>query len=85
MKIVVVGAGVMGHGVAEVAALAGYEVTMVDVSEELLRKGVEKIKWSLEKFVEKKRLSREQAEQALSRIKTSLELERAAADADLVI
>ncbi|MEM4294740.1 MAG: 3-hydroxyacyl-CoA dehydrogenase family protein, partial [Candidatus Caldarchaeum sp.] len=85
MKIVVVGAGVMGHGVAEVAALAGFEVTMVDVSEDLLRKGIEKIRWSLEKFVEKKRLSREQAEQALSRIKTSLELERAVADADLVI
>jgi len=50
----------MGHGIAEVAALSGFDVVMVDVAEEFLSKGLERIKWSLEKFVEKKRISREQ-------------------------
>ena len=85
MKAVVVGAGVMGHGIAEVAALAGFDVVMVDVAEEFLSKGLEKIKWSLEKFVEKKRISREEADAALGRIKTTTRLEEAVADADLVI
>ncbi|MDW8062699.1 MAG: 3-hydroxyacyl-CoA dehydrogenase/enoyl-CoA hydratase family protein [Candidatus Caldarchaeum sp.] len=83
--MVVVGAGVMGHGIAEVASLAGYEVTMVDVSDDFLAKGLEKIRWSLEKFVEKKRVTKEQADAALRRIKTSTNLADAVKDADLVI
>jgi len=85
MKVVVVGAGVMGHGIAEVAALSDFEVTMVDIAEEYLAKALEKIKWSLEKFVEKKRITSEQAAAALSRIKTTVDLDKAVADADLVI
>ncbi|MEM2515608.1 MAG: 3-hydroxyacyl-CoA dehydrogenase NAD-binding domain-containing protein, partial [Candidatus Caldarchaeum sp.] len=81
MKVVVVGAGVMGHGIAEVAALAGFDVVMVDVAEELLAKGLEKIRWSLDKFVEKKRITAEEAKAALNRIKTTLNLEEAALDA----
>jgi enoyl-CoA hydratase/3-hydroxyacyl-CoA dehydrogenase len=85
LKVVVVGAGVMGHGIAEVAALSGFDVVMVDVAEEFLSKGLERIKWSLEKFVEKKRISREQADEAFGRIKTTTNLEDAVAGADLVI
>ncbi|MCS7110468.1 MAG: 3-hydroxyacyl-CoA dehydrogenase/enoyl-CoA hydratase family protein [Candidatus Caldarchaeum sp.] len=85
MKVVVVGAGVMGHGIAEVAALAGYEVTMVDVADEFLAKGLEKIRWSLDKMVEKKRLTRSQADAALTRIRTSTNLAEAVRDADLVV
>ena len=65
MRIVVVGAGVMGHGIAEIAALAGYETTLVDISDDILSKALQKIEWSLKKFVEKKRISEEQAKQAL--------------------
>jgi enoyl-CoA hydratase/3-hydroxyacyl-CoA dehydrogenase len=85
LKFVVVGAGVMGHGIAEVAALSGFDVVMVDVAEEFLSKGLERIKWSLEKFVEKKRISREQADEAFGRIKTTTNLENAVAGADLVL
>ncbi|MEM0440118.1 MAG: 3-hydroxyacyl-CoA dehydrogenase/enoyl-CoA hydratase family protein [Candidatus Caldarchaeum sp.] len=81
----VVGAGVMGHGIAELAALADFDVVMVDVAEEFLAKGMERIRWSLEKFVEKKRVSKEQADAALARIKTSTNLAEAVKDADLVI
>lgn len=85
MKMVVVGAGVMGHGIAEVAALAGFDVVMVDVAEEFLAKGLEKIRWSLEKFVEKKRITKEAADAAFSRIRTSTNLAEAVVDTDLVI
>nr|BAL56148.1 3-hydroxyacyl-CoA dehydrogenase/enoyl-CoA hydratase [uncultured crenarchaeote] len=83
--MVVVGAGVMGHGIAEVAALAGFDVVMVDVAEEFLVKGLEKIRWSLEKFVEKKRITKEAADAAFSRIRTSTNLAEAVVDTDLVI
>ncbi|MDJ0271482.1 MAG: 3-hydroxyacyl-CoA dehydrogenase NAD-binding domain-containing protein, partial [Aigarchaeota archaeon] len=85
MKVVVVGAGVMGHGIAEVAALAGFDVVMVDVAEEFLAKGLEKIRWSLEKFVEKKRITKEAADAAIARIRTSTNLAEAVVDSDLVI
>jgi len=85
LKVVVVGAGVMGHGIAEVAALAGFDVVMVDVAEEFLAKGLEKIRWSLEKFVEKKRITKEAADAAIARIRTSTNLAEAVVDSDLVI
>lgn len=85
MKLLVVGAGVMGHGIAEVAALAGIDVVMVDVSDEFLAKGLERIRWSLDRFVEKKKISREEADRAFSRIATTTKLEEAAASADFAI
>ncbi|MGC9108570.1 MAG: 3-hydroxyacyl-CoA dehydrogenase NAD-binding domain-containing protein, partial [Infirmifilum sp.] len=51
-RVFVVGAGTMGHGIAEVAALAGYQVYIYDISQEILNKAVEKIRWSLEKLQE---------------------------------
>ncbi len=85
LQTLVVGAGVMGHGIAEVAALAGLDVVMVDISEELLAKGLEKIRWSLDRFVEKKRITREEADRTLARIRISTSLEEAATTADFVI
>jgi len=84
-RVVVVGAGTMGHGIAEVCALAGYEVVVVDVSEEILRKALERIRWSLEKLAERGRISRGDVEATLSRIRTSTNLEAAAGSADFVI
>ena len=46
LKIGVVGAGLMGHGIAELYAIAGYEVTLSDISDDILKKALEKIKWS---------------------------------------
>ena len=83
--VAVLGAGNMGHGIAEVAALAGFEVTMRDVSEELVRDGSERIEWSLDKLAERDRISEADAEAALDRVSAVVPVEEAVADADLVI
>jgi len=84
-KAAVIGAGVMGHGICELLALAGLEVTMVDIDEDILMKGMESIRWSLGKFVERRRIREEDASAALSRIRTSLNLDEAVRDVDLVV
>jgi len=84
-KSTVIGAGIMGHGIAELLALAGVEVTLVDIDEEVLKKAVENITWSLGKFVERRRIRDEDAKAALAKIKTNVNLEEAVADADLVV
>jgi enoyl-CoA hydratase/3-hydroxyacyl-CoA dehydrogenase len=84
-KVAVVGSGAMGHGIAELLAMTGYEIVMMDISDELLQKGKEKIKWSLDKFVEKKRIRKEDADAALARISTTTSYEQAGKDIDLAI
>jgi enoyl-CoA hydratase/3-hydroxyacyl-CoA dehydrogenase len=84
-KAAVIGSGAMGHGITQLLAMSGIEVTMVDISDEFLQRGMEKIKWSLGKFVEKKRIRQEDADAALSRIKTTTSYEEAAKDIDLAI
>jgi enoyl-CoA hydratase/3-hydroxyacyl-CoA dehydrogenase len=84
-KTTVAGSGAMGHGIAELLALAGYEATMIDISDEFLTKAMEKIKWSLDKFVEKKRIRREDADATLARIHTTTSYEQAAKDVDFAI
>lgn len=80
----VVGAGYMGNGIAQVAALAGYEVVMCDVSEECLASGMEAIGGSLGKLLTKGKISDEQSRAALTGIRTTCELEEAAG-ADIVV
>ncbi len=75
----------MGHGIAEVSALAGYEVVMVDVSQDLLNKALERIKWSLDKFAERGTISKEKVNEVMSRIKTSLSVAEAVKNADIMI
>ena len=84
-KAAVVGSGAMGHGITQLLAMSGYEVTMVDISDEILAKAKEKIKWSLNKFAEKKRIRQEDADAALARIHTTTSYEEAGKDADLAI
>jgi len=84
-KVAIVGSGAMGHGIAELLAMTGYEIVMIDVNDELLQKGKEKIKWSLDKFVEKKRIRKEDADAALARISTTTSYEQAGKDIDLAI
>jgi len=74
-SIGVIGAGTMGHGIAQVAAQSKFSVVMVDISEELVEKGLEKIRKSLLKGVEKGRLTQEQVEETLNMIETSADLE----------
>jgi enoyl-CoA hydratase/3-hydroxyacyl-CoA dehydrogenase len=83
--IAVIGAGEMGHGLAELAALSGYDVTMRDIKQEYLDRGMERILWSLDRLVEKQQLTKEQAEAILGRVRPTLDLKEAVAHADLVI
>ncbi|WP_202318931.1 3-hydroxyacyl-CoA dehydrogenase NAD-binding domain-containing protein [Archaeoglobus neptunius] len=83
----VVGAGVMGHGIAQVAAKAGYEVVLVDISEEVLKKALELIEsgpFGLKRLVEKGKMSEEDAKACMARIKTSTSLD-SLKDADFII
>ncbi len=83
--VAVLGAGNMGHGIAEVAAMAGYEVRMRDIKEEFVQDGYEQIEWSLDKLAEKERISQEEADTALDRVTPLVDFEEAVADADFVI
>lgn len=82
-KVAVLGAGLMGHGIAEVCAIAGYEVTMRDIKQEFIDRGMNMIKESLAKLEQKGKIK--SAEEVLSKIKTTLDLEEAVKDADLII
>ena len=82
--IAVIGAGTMGNGIAQVCATAGYTVTMIDVQPAALDKGLDTIRRSLGKLVDKNRLSAEQRDAALGAITTAGALP-AAAEADLLI
>lgn len=82
--VAVLGAGSMGHGIAETAAIAGYDVTLQDIDESALDDGYDDIEWSLGKLAEKDRLT-ESVDQILARIDTTASLEQAVADVDLVI
>jgi len=75
----------MGHGIAEMLALTRHEVIMIDINDELLQKAKEKIKWSLDKFVEKKRIRREDADAALACVTTTTSYEQACKNIDLAI
>jgi enoyl-CoA hydratase/3-hydroxyacyl-CoA dehydrogenase len=84
-RVAVIGTGLMGHGIAQAFAVKGYEVNLLSRRKESLRKAVQDIRWSLNKFVEKGRISRDEAEAALSRITTTTSYEKAAADVDLAV
>ncbi len=71
----VVGAGTMGNGIAQVAARAGYTVVMRDVSEEFLKKGISAIDKSLQRDVDKERLSSEEKLGIVSRIQPATALD----------
>lgn len=67
-KIAVIGSGVIGHSIAQLASMAGYQVVLIGHHEESLCRGMDKIKWSLNKFVEKNKITVEDAYQTLARI-----------------
>ena len=83
-KIAVLGAGQMGNGITQVAACAGYEVTMIDIKQEFVDRGIAAIEKSLAKLVSKERMTQEDADASRARI--SLSIDRGVcADCDLVI
>ncbi|WP_340100647.1 3-hydroxyacyl-CoA dehydrogenase/enoyl-CoA hydratase family protein [Salinibaculum salinum] len=83
--ITVLGAGTMGHGIAEVAALAGYDVRLRDIEEEIVQDGYDQIEWSLNKLAEKDIISEEQRDAAIESVTAVVDMEEAVDDADVVI
>ncbi|MGP4112008.1 3-hydroxyacyl-CoA dehydrogenase family protein [Streptomyces sp. 4N509B] len=83
-KLAVIGAGLMGSGIAQVAAVAGWDVVVRDITDAALSRGRDAIGASLGRFVAKGTLAEADAEAAMGRIATTTELE-AAGDADLVV
>ncbi|MEU3651562.1 3-hydroxyacyl-CoA dehydrogenase family protein [Streptomyces sp. NPDC014735] len=83
-KLAVIGAGLMGSGIAQVSAQAGWDVVLRDVTDEALARGRDAIGASYEKFVSKGKLEAADAEAALARITTTTDLD-AVADADVVV
>ncbi len=84
-NITVLGSGIMGHGIAQVSAMSGYNIVLRDIEQQFLDKAIEKIKWSLEKLVSKEKLTNTESDAILARIRTGVDLKEAVKDADLVI
>lgn len=80
----VVGAGQMGNGIAQVAAMSGLDVIMNDIAEEFVRKGLAAITKNLDKNVSKEKMTQEERDAVLGRIKTSTDIKDLAA-ADFVV
>jgi enoyl-CoA hydratase/3-hydroxyacyl-CoA dehydrogenase len=84
-KIAVMGAGDMGHGIAEVALLAGYKVAMRDIEQRFVDKGLSRIKESLDKLVEKQKITADNQKAMLGNIATFVDIADSVKDADFVI
>ncbi len=84
-KTAVIGAGAMGHGITEVCLTAGFQVTMIDVKQEFLDKGISKIKKDFKYQVDKGKITPEAAEKALNNLKTSTDMKESLKDAQFII
>ena len=84
-RITVIGAGTMGHGIAQVAAATGATVRIHDVSAEAIDKGLSSIRANLDKGIEKGKVTEEQRDAVLGRLTAAPDLDAAAGESDLVI
>lgn len=84
-KITVLGSGIMGHGIAQVSAMNGYNVVLRDIEERFLDSAMNKIRWSLDKLVEKNKINKQESDKIHGRIKPIVELKEALNDTDLLI
>lgn len=84
-KIVIIGAGTMGNGIAHTFAQTGYQVSLVDVSQEALDRGLKTITSNLDRIIAKGNLTEEEKSATLNNISTFTQLEDAAKEADLIV
>lgn len=84
-RVAVLGAGTMGHGIAQVAAQSGFDVTLCDVDRSFVEQGLARIRENLDRGVAKGKVSERGRQEALDRLRTTLDLAEAAAEAQLVI
>jgi enoyl-CoA hydratase/3-hydroxyacyl-CoA dehydrogenase len=84
-KVTVLGSGIMGHGIAQISAMAGYNVALRDIEQSFLDKAMDKIKWSLSKLAEKQKLTQTDADKIFGLIIPIVDLRQALKDADLIV
>ncbi|AZA55303.1 3-hydroxybutyryl-CoA dehydrogenase [Chryseobacterium sp. G0201] len=84
-NIVVIGAGTMGNGIAHTFAQSGFNVSLVDVSQDALDRGLKTITTNLDRIIAKGNLTEEQKAETLGNITTFTELKNAATEADLIV
>lgn len=84
-RIGVIGAGLMGSGIAQVAAQSGFQVNLMDVEQRFVDKGLATIEKNLKRMTEKGKIEASEADAVRSRIKTTLSLSEAASDVDVTI
>jgi 3-hydroxybutyryl-CoA dehydrogenase len=84
-KVGVIGAGIMGNGIAQVLAQAGFDVAMLDIEEKFVQHGFDSIKKSLGRMKKRGKIAEDEAGKVLARIKGTLDFKEAVSDADLVI
>jgi 3-hydroxybutyryl-CoA dehydrogenase len=85
-RIAVIGSGTMGQGIAQIAAFSGLIVSLFDIDESMLSKGIDNIRGNIQKhFVAKAKISKEEGDAIIGRISTSTKLESVACNADFLI
>jgi len=85
MQVAVLGAGTMGHGIAQVSAMAGHDVRVRDIDEEFVADGLAAIESNLEAGIERDKVTQNEADATLDRLSGTTSLEAAVTDADIVI
>ena len=85
LKVAVIGAGTMGNGIAQTYAANGHNVTLVDMSQEGLNRGLAAIRKSLDRFVKKEKITQEQSGEIMARVAGSTDLPTAVAGVDMVV
>ncbi len=85
MKVGVLGAGTMGHGIAQVTAMAGHDVTLRDIEAEFVENGIDSIEANLQGGVERDKVTEAEKAETLDRISGTTDLETAVSDADMVV
>ena len=83
--VAVIGAGDMGHGIAQVCLMTGYTVSMYDIKDEFVEKGKSRIEWSLNKLTEKARISEKDRDTYLGKLTISTNMEEVVKNADLCV
>jgi len=83
-RVAVIGAGTMGHGIAQVAAMAGYDVDLLDAATELANRGLERIRSNLDEGIRRQKMTMPERDAALGRIRAGADMSRCA-EADIVI
>lgn len=84
-RVAVIGAGTMGHGIAQVAAMAGYRVALQDTTEELVQRGLDRIRQNLDEGILRGKVQFETKADTLERLSTHTDLAEAVRDADLIV